>query len=265
MICFSNAKINLGLNVLERRKDGFHNIQSVFYPVPFSDLLEIKPNKKFEFTTTGIQVPLKNNLCEQAFSLLQAKFNIENVKIHLHKKIPVGAGLGGGSSNAAYTLIMLNDIFKLNLTYKKLQSFGLKIGSDCAFFIENKPVFVEGRGEKMNKIDLELKGKYLVIANPNIHISTKWAYHNLVIGKKKSNLKHMTNNVNLWQNFIYNDFEKLVFPEYPEVCKLKNDLIKSGAEFALMTGSGSSVYAFFDEQIKLDHSVTSFVCWAGFI
>lgn len=265
MICFSNAKINLGLNVLDRREDGFHNIESVFYPIPFSDLLEIKLNKEFVFTTTGIQVPLKNNLCEQAFRLLQDKFNIENVKIHLHKNIPVGAGLGGGSSNAAYTLIMLNDIFKLNLTHKELQFLGLKIGSDCAFFIENKPVFIEGRGEKMNKIDLDLKGKYLTILNPNIHISTKWAYQNLVIGKKKSNLKLMTNNVNLWKSFVYNDFENLVFSEYSEVSKLKHDLIKLGAEFALMTGSGSSVYAFFDKQIKLNSPVSSFVCWSGFV
>jgi len=265
MIRFSNAKINLGLNIINRREDGFHNIESVFYPIPFYDLLEIKPNKIFSFTTSGIKVPLENNLCEQAFRLLKDKFNIENVKIHLHKKIPIGAGLGGGSSNAAYTLMMLNHIFKLNLTYEDLKFFGLKIGSDCPFFIKNKPVFVEGRGEKMNKIDLDLKGKYLVIANPNIHISTRWAYQNLVINKEKGDLRLINDEVDLWENFVYNHFEKLIFNEYPEVLKLKHNLIRLGADFALMTGSGSSVYAFFKKEIKLDNSLRSFICWAGFV
>ncbi|MDP7430628.1 MAG: 4-(cytidine 5'-diphospho)-2-C-methyl-D-erythritol kinase, partial [Flavobacteriales bacterium] len=157
MILFPHAKINIGLNILGKREDGYHNISSVFYPVSScADILEITEKEHFLFESSGVDIPKEENLCEKAFSLLRKDFSFPNVHIHLHKQIPIGAGLGGGSADAAFTLKGLNELFELEISSKKLEKYALQLGADCPFFIDDRPALVEGIGEKLSHIDLDL-------------------------------------------------------------------------------------------------------------
>lgn len=256
MISFPTSKINLGLQIVSKRADGYHNINSIFYPIPIFDILEINHSEQLNFNSTGLEINgnTDNNLIIKAYFLLKERFNIGPVNIHLHKQIPMGAGLGGGSADAAFALNMFNDLFNLKLTKVELEGISLKIGSDCPFFIENKPKYVQGRGDTLSKHDLNLKGKYLKIINPGIHISTKEAY---------SAIQPMVLNFNLseisiqekahWKETIVNDFERPISDAYSIIGKIKRDLYKEGAFYASMSGTGSTVYGLFDIKPNLSN------------
>ena len=196
MIVFSNAKINIGLNIIEKRKDGFHNLESIFYPVlDLYDVLEVVKNSEnqLEFTSSGIAIPgdSNDNLCVKAYYLLQKDYPISFVKIHLHKVIPIGAGLGGGSSDAAFMLKALNELFELNLTTNQLINYARKLGSDCAFFIKNKPVYAYHKGDEFEEVALDLSPYVIKIEYPNIHIGTAEAYNGVTPKKSTTNLKEL--------------------------------------------------------------------------
>lgn len=257
MICFPNAKINLGLNIVEKRQDGFHNLESCFYPVQWSDVLEILPAEKLLFESTGIPIPNngKDNLCVQAYKLLQADFDLPPVHIHLHKIIPVGAGLGGGSADAAFTIKTLNGLFDLQLDVAAMQSYARKLGSDCAFFIENKPKYCFDKGDQFAGIDINLQGKFIVLVYPNQHVSTGEAYAGIQPALADTELKTvLLQNVEDWQTGVKNDFEPQIFAKYPEIESIKTKLYEQGALYASMTGSGSTVFGIFDQMITPDFS-----------
>lgn len=254
MIAFPNAKINIGLNIVEKRQDGFHNIESVFYPIfDVIDVLEIIPlnkNEPTQFSSSGIPIPgnANTNLCLKAYYLLKEAFNIQPVAIHLHKLIPIGAGLGGGSSDAAFTLKLLNTIFNLNLSNQKLIFFAKQLGSDCAFFIENKPVFAFGKGDEFERVALNLSNYKIKIEYPNIHIGTAEAYSGITPKKAAFNLKNIDNlSIDLWKENIKNDFEDSILNAHQPIAGLKKSFYKQGAIYASMTGSGSSVYGIFEK------------------
>lgn len=252
MIVFPNAKINVGLNVVEKRTDGFHNIESIFYPVwQLTDVLEVvkQEGDVVEFSSSGIDIPRKEeelNLCEKAYYLIKNDFNISGVKIHLHKVIPIGAGLGGGSADAAFTLKVLNDLFELNLTDEKLIEYAQKLGSDCAFFIKNKPVYAYNKGDEFDELELDLSTYEIKIEYPDIHISTAEAYAGIEAKPSNQNIKELiAQPIEMWKNNLNNDFEQSVFPNHPNIEKLKAKMYQDGAKFASMTGSGSAVFGIF--------------------
>lgn len=253
MVVFPNAKINIGLNILSKRDDGYHDIESCFYPIPFCDVLEIVPSDNLGFTSTGIEIPgdADSNLCLKAYQLLKEDFDMPPVKIHLHKVIPIGAGLGGGSADATFTLKALNQMFKLNLTDDKLEKYASQLGSDCPFFVQNKPVIAKGTGNIFEPIDINLKGMYLQLIYPDIHISTKQAYAGVVPNDDDQNLSiDLGKNISDWKTTIKNDFETSVFNQFSEVEKVKNDFYQYGALYASMTGSGSAVFGIFEKEIN---------------
>ena len=247
MIVYPNAKINLGLNILKKREDGYHDISSVLYPVmECVDILEIIKSERFEFTRSGIEISDGENLCEKAWKLLDTDFGIGNVKIHLHKQIAIGAGLGGGSADASFTLKSLNELFDLNLNNKELEKYALRLGADCPFFIDNTPKLVEGIGEKMTSIDLDLSECNIRLINPEIHISTKEAYSEVVPKTPKKSIEKLIKlDVKEWKNKLKNDFEDSVFAKYPQLEKIKEDLYNEGDVYASMTGSGSVIFGVF--------------------
>ncbi|MBZ5856446.1 4-(cytidine 5'-diphospho)-2-C-methyl-D-erythritol kinase [Flavihumibacter profundi] len=251
MIVFPNAKINLGLQVTEKRPDGYHNIASVFYPLGLTDILEALPAEAFSFTASGLPIDATpdKNLCCKAWELLKKDFSLPPVAMYLHKIIPMGAGLGGGSSDGAYTLILLNQLFRLNLGEQQLVNYALQLGSDCPFFIINQPVIAKGRGEIMEKIDLpQLKGKKVLLVNPGLHINTGWAFSQI---KPRENPESLAALCQLplaaWKGKIQNDFEPGVFHHYPQLQQIKEQLYKCGAVYASMTGTGSTIYGIFDQ------------------
>ena len=264
MIAFPNAKINIGLNIIEKRNDGFHNLESVFFPSKLTDVLEItKQTKgKTQFKNTGLIIdsPSDTNSCIRAYNLLRNDFDISAVKIHLHKLIPFGGGLGGGSADASFTLIILNKLFKLNISNDKLLQYAEKLGSDCPFFIHNSVCYASGKGEILEEIKLDLKGLYLSIINPGFQIGTKEAYASINPQKHKIDLKEIIQNpIKDWKNFIKNDFEKNAFELYPKLEDIKKSLYKNGALYASMSGSGSSIYGFFDTKPDLSEYNNCFI------
>ncbi len=271
MILFPNAKINLGLNVVEKRVDGFHNIESIFLPIEINDALEVILNSAsfndFEFTSSGIlinEIPT-NNLCYKAYHLLKSQFNIPPVKMHLHKAIPIGAGLGGGSADAAFTLKLLNDLFSLNLSENQLLNFAVKLGSDCSFFIKNKPCYASSRGEILREIEFIFSDYEVLIVNPAIHISTAWAFSKIIPSKPKNNILQIIKSpINTWRNEILNDFEEIVFNEYNEISNIKDTLYTNNAIYASLTGTGSTVFGLFEKGTKnlpLNFPSNYFVSW----
>lgn len=248
-INFPNVKINIGLNIVAKRCDGYHDLQTVFYPVNFTDSLEIMPSEKFIFQNYGIKIDceIEKNLCYKAYKLLQQDFNLPAVKFVLYKHVPYGSGLGGGSSDAAFTIKMLNDMFCLNLNDQQMIEYAGTLGADCAFFIKNKPVFAEGRGEIFTDIELSLKGKFLVLILPNIIVNTALAYSHCSPLKPDFNLADSIKlPISEWKNCIKNDFETTVFYEFPVLLEIKNYLYEKGAIFSQMSGSGSTIYGIFD-------------------
>ncbi len=249
MIVYPNAKINLGLNVLRKREDGYHDISSVFYPVKECvDILEIIKSERFEFTRSGIEISDGENLCEKAWKLLDTDFGIGNVKIHLHKQIPIGAGLGGGSADASFTLKYLTELFDLNLNNKELEKYALRLGADCPFFIDNTPKLVEGIGEKMTSIDLDLSNYEIRLVNPDIHISTKEAYSGIV---PKTPVLSVEKIIELpiieWKGKLKNDFEESIFEKHQQLEGIKDELYKQGSIYSSMSGSGSIVFGIFEK------------------
>lgn len=255
MITFPNAKINIGLQVTEKRNDGYHNLQSVFYPIMFCDGLEIISSKtvenKFTFYGKTIDGNITDNLIFKALNLISKKKT--GYHIFLKKVIPMGGGLGGGSANAAFTLKMINEIENLNLPESELFNLAMQLGSDCGFFIKNQPSFVQGRGELVSQIDLNLKGKWLLLVLPNFSVSTKMAFSKIVPKKPKFNLNQLpTTPINQWRNLVFNDFEQAVFENYPDLANIKNTLYKAGALFAQMSGTGSTIFGIFNEKAEVN-------------
>ncbi|MBN2262347.1 MAG: 4-(cytidine 5'-diphospho)-2-C-methyl-D-erythritol kinase [Prolixibacteraceae bacterium] len=250
MILFPNAKINIGLEVLFKRNDGYHELETVFYPIGLSDILEINPSTAFNFTQTGIDFGgcANDNIVVKAYHLLQQKHALPNVSIHLHKQIPVGAGLGGGSSDAAFTLKGLNELFALKLSTEKLEEYAAQLGSDCPFFIKNCPALALGRGENLTPINLNIEKYDLVLVKPPISVTTAEAYANIApFIPEKSLVETIILPVNEWKGNIENRFEKTVFAAHPEIQKIKTSLYDLGAVYAAMSGSGSAVFALFDK------------------
>jgi 4-diphosphocytidyl-2-C-methyl-D-erythritol kinase len=270
MLVFPNAKINIGLNITEKRPDGFHHIESVFYPVGLSDALEaVRDDAKegITFSHSGISIPGNNeeNLCVKAYRLVSKDYPLPAVKAHLHKVIPIGAGLGGGSSDAAFFIKLLNDHFELGLAWGELHHYAKQLGSDCSFFITNKPVMVEGRGDAYERIDLDLSGYHIVIVHPNIHIGTAEAYAGVKPKKAGYDLEATVLNTPIeeWRNIIHNDFEDSVFLKHPEIKRIKEKLYDHGALYASMSGSGSSVYGIFREKPGLEKEFAGCFVWEG--
>ncbi len=255
MVVFPNIKVNLGLNIVSKRNDGYHNLESVFLPIPWTDILEITPSKETTIITTGrtIEGNTNNNLCAKAIRLMERNFDVPNLRLHLHKILPSGAGLGGGSSDGAHTLLLINSLFALNASEEQLIQMAAELGADCPFFIKNKPQYVTGIGEIMEDIAVDLKGKYMAIVFPEILVSTAIAFQGISPRPAKYNTKDILANTSIeqWKEYICNDFEAPVFKTHPIIKEVKSTLYKKGALFASMSGTGSAVYGIFSEKPDL--------------
>jgi 4-diphosphocytidyl-2-C-methyl-D-erythritol kinase len=267
MVVFPACKINLGLNVIRKRDDGYHDIETCFYPVPLTDILEIIPSESTEFTTSGNIIPGKpeENLCLKAYYLLSQEFSLAPVRIHLHKIIPTGAGLGGGSSDAAQTLRLLSQMFALNLTDNELSAFASQLGSDCSFFIHDRPMIGSRRGEILAPSSVRLAGKFMVLLHPGLHVSTAEAYSGVVPGEPPLPVETIVSgSVEKWRKLLQNDFELTVFSRFPLISNLKDELYQLGAVYASMSGSGSAVFGIFDQEVSTENTpVHSYVIWKG--
>jgi 4-diphosphocytidyl-2-C-methyl-D-erythritol kinase len=268
MIVFPKAKINLGLRITRKRPDGYHDIETVFYPVSFNDALEFivtgEHLHKDILTVTGINTGSnpEDNLVIKALRKLREEYSFPFLKVHLHKVIPVGAGLGGGSSNAAFILKAVNRFFDLSIDDIKLKAIALELGSDCPFFIDNVPAFASGRGELLVPVRPVLSGYYIIILNPGVGINTREAYQNCFPGEPSESLLLLTKrSVKKWKELIINDFEEYAFKKYPLIGEIKNELYNSGALFSSMSGSGSSVYGIFSEKPEIPVRFKDFVIW----
>ena len=268
MVSFPPCKINLGLSVLSKRADGYHNLETCFYPLPWHDVLEVIPAATFLFTSTGNDIAGEqdDNLCVKAYRLLKEEFKLDPVNIHLHKIIPSGAGLGGGSSDAAYTLRLLNDIFSLNLNRYSLMEYAARLGSDCAFFIQDGPMFGTGRGEILKEIPLSLNDKFFVIVKPDIHVSTADAFANITPKAATPPIADVVLNypITKWKELLKNDFEESVFKKYGDIKLIKEKLYSKGATYATMSGSGSAVVGIFEREVKISDQFPGATVWCGF-
>lgn len=251
MIVFPNCKINLGLHIIRKRTDGFHDLQTIFYPVFLQDALEVVTSEETSFSISGLNIDSPGkNICEKAFDLLKRDYTqLPPVHVHLHKAIPIGAGLGGGSSDGAFMLSLLNKKYNLQLSYQQLIDYALQLGSDCPFFIKNKPCIATGRGEQMQEIDLDLSPYKIVIVNPGIHINTGWAFSILQPNEPQKGLENVIRQpIETWREELKNDFEEPVFAQHPEIKNIKEELYYKGAIYASMSGSGSTVYGLFKKE-----------------
>lgn len=268
MIGFPNCKINLGLRVKYKRDDGFHEIETVMYPLQLKETLEIVPSDKDQvgFTSSGLAIPEngKMNLCEQAYALMLKKYKMPNVNIHLHKKIPVGAGLGGGSADAAFTFLILKRLFNLPVNNEEMHHFSSKLGSDISFFLKNQPAVARGKGDQLSSCDVILSGKHLVLVVDPIHISTAEAYSGIKITNRKvpGPEEVISQPIETWRALMVNDFEPHIFAKYPVLKNIKEKLYTLGASYASMTGSGSAVYGIFSTPPNINtkkHFPNSFI------
>jgi 4-diphosphocytidyl-2-C-methyl-D-erythritol kinase len=257
MITFPNAKINLGLNITEKRPDGYHNLETVFYPIPLEDALEVSiatnGNNKFTLHQSGIVTGGRpeDNLVVKAYLMLDEKFDLPPVDIHLYKHIPSGAGLGGGSADAAFMLKLLNDMFSLGLSIEALEGYASGLGADCAFFIRNRATFAEGTGNIFSPVSLSLEEYQLVVVKPDVFVSTQAAFATIKPRKPAHSLREtITRPVTEWKELMVNDFEASVFPRYPEIGEIKERLYLQGAVYASMSGSGSCVFGVFDRGVN---------------
>jgi 4-diphosphocytidyl-2-C-methyl-D-erythritol kinase len=254
MITFPNAKINIGLNITERRPDGYHNLETVFYPIKINDALEIIESDKLSFQSSGIEIPgrVEDNLCVQGYHLLKKDYDIPPVTIHLHKHIPIGAGLGGGSADAAFFIKLVNEKFELGMSIAQMQDYARVLGADCAFFIENKPVFAFEKGDEFESIRLDLSAYKIVLVMPPVQVSTAEAYRGVKPAPVKESLIELINlPINQWKKHIKNDFEESIFKNHVEIRGVKAALYEAGALYASMSGSGSSVFGIFETQPDL--------------
>jgi 4-diphosphocytidyl-2-C-methyl-D-erythritol kinase len=269
MVSFPPCKINLGLRVLRKRADGYHDLDTCFYPLPFTDILEVIPSKKVEFTMSGLSIPGdgKDNLCLRAYHLMQEKYKVGPVKLHLHKIIPTGAGLGGGSADAAHTLRLLNIVFNLGLSQEQLAGHAAGLGSDCSFFIYDVPMIGSGRGEILTPSTATLAGKYLVLLNPSIHVSTAEAYAGIVPSTLARSVSAvLADDIDKWKSDLKNNFEASVFVRHPMIRSIKERLYTYGARYAAMSGSGSSVFGIFDNPVDIpDQRIAAMTIWKGLL
>ncbi len=255
MVSFPNAKINIGLNIIGKRTDGFHNLETIFFPIAVKDAVEIVENQNalndVIFSSTGNNLNLRDddNLCVKAYRLLKKDYpQIPSIKIHLHKNIPMGAGMGGGSADSSAILSLLNKKFELNISTDKLLDYALQLGSDCPFFIINKPCFATGRGEVLSEINVDLSAYKIMIVHPGIHVNTGEAFARLntnnfsAAGELKQQIKL---DIHLWRDVIKNDFEVPVFKQHPTIKEIKEKFYNDGAIYSAMSGSGSTVFGIF--------------------
>lgn len=269
MLTFPNAKINLGLRITEKRPDRFHNLQSCFYPVGWTDALEIIPARSGSFGSSGLPIPVgpgpvSRNLCEKAYDCLAADFDLPPVQMHLRKIIPIGAGLGGGSADAAFALKLLNEQFGLGLSTPQLEAYARPLGSDCAFFIQNRPLYCVEKGDVFDEISLDLTGYYILLVYPNLAISTAEAYAGVVPRQPAVSLRdQLAAPVASWRTTVHNDFEDSLFPRYPVLAQIKATLYELGAVYASMSGSGSTLYGIFDALVIVPNQFQSYNVWQG--
>jgi 4-diphosphocytidyl-2-C-methyl-D-erythritol kinase len=255
MIAFPNCKINIGLYVTEKRSDGYHNLETCFLPLPWHDVLEVLPSNKMSMEFSGIPIPSNggDNLVLKAYELLKKDHDLPPVAIYLHKCIPMGAGLGGGSSDASAMLLLLNMMFDLNISLELLEKYALNLGSDCPIFIKNQPTIAYGRGEIFENISLKLVGKYIAVTHPRIHISTAGAFKSMNPRLPNERLRDKIQRPMVeWKETIGNDFEEYAFSSHPEIGAIKEEMYKAGALYASLSGSGSAVYGIFDNKPELD-------------
>jgi 4-diphosphocytidyl-2-C-methyl-D-erythritol kinase len=254
MLAFANAKINLGLHITEKRPDGYHNLETVFYPVRICDVVELTDAGQTSCEVKGIDVPgnAQDNICLKTFHALQQDFALPPQRITLLKNIPVGAGLGGGSSDAAFLIKLVNDKFGLGLSVSEMEDYARPMGADCAFFIQNKPVYAFGKGDQFAALDIDLSNYYLVLVKPPIHVSTADAYRGITPSIPSTSLKDLIHlPLENWKTGLKNDFEGPVFMKYPETEQIKTRLYEAGAAYAAMSGSGSSVFGIFRSAVRL--------------
>ena len=257
MIVFPNAKINLGLNILRKRIDGYHDLQSIFLPIEIKDALEVVRDDTitdYHFSNTGLRIdaPADKNLVIKAFKILRNDFGLPPVKIHLHKIIPFGAGLGGGSADASFMLKLLNTMFELNLSNKELKNYAKQIGADCSFFINNKPSFATEKGDILEHITVNLNKYQIIVAKPKINLNTKKIFSYITPNESVVDLReHIKKPISEWKKCFFNDFEEVVFSRHPEIKEIKLNLYKIGAVYAAMSGSGSAVYGIFEPDFDL--------------
>ena len=272
MITFPNAKINLGLDIVEKRSDGYHNLETVFYPIPLCDILEITtatepdaPEYTFKMYNAVFEGSDESNLVIKAYKALSADHKLPKVDISLYKHIPTGAGLGGGSADAAFALKMLNDIAGLGLTAEQLRGYASRIGADCAFFIDNTPAYATGIGDILSPTPCSISGYHLVLVKPDIHVSTKDAYALVTPQKPEQPLTEIAKRpINEWKGAMKNDFEKSIFAKHPAMAKVKEQLYEMGAVYASMSGSGSSFFGIFSEEQNIEEIKKLFpgmFCW----
>jgi 4-diphosphocytidyl-2-C-methyl-D-erythritol kinase len=249
MILFPNAKINIGLNITERRQDGYHNLETIFYPIAIKDALEVVVSDELTFSSSGLDIPgrVEDNLCLKGYHMLKKDFDLPPVSIHLHKNIPIGAGLGGGSADAAFFIRLMNEQFNLCLSVDEMTDYARRLGADCAFFIENKPVFAFERGDEFETIKLDLSAYKIVLVMPDIHISTSEAFSGIKPTPVKDSLLELISEpITEWKKHIKNDFETSIFKNHIEIRGVKAALYEAGAIYASMSGSGASVFGIFD-------------------
>lgn len=256
MITFPNSKINLGLNIVEKRPDGYHNLETIFYPIDLQDALEVGTlencSQDYTLHVTGdpIDGTPEDNLVVKAYKLLKADYNLPAVCIYMYKHIPSGAGLGGGSSDAAFMIKLLNEKYHLNLTVSQMEKYASELGADCAFFIRNEPVFATGVGNVFEPVHISLKGYYILLVKPEIFVSTCDAYSMVIPVRPDYSLKEIiTQPIDTWKENMVNDFEVSVFKKYPAIHNIKKKLYELGAVYAAMSGSGSCVYGIFHKQV----------------
>ena len=257
MITFPFCKINLGLHIVSKRADGFHNIETVFYPMKtITDVLEIIPSERFDFQCYGQPIAGEeaDNLVVKAYNLMRQRYHLPPVSIHLLKNIPMGAGLGGGSSDAAAALVLLNNLFHLHLDNETLKTFAATLGSDCSFFIDGTPAFACGRGENLTPCDCsQLEDKQIVVVRPDIHISTAEAYAHCEPSQPEISLPEIIQQpISTWKSLLKNDFEKTLFPLHPRLAEIKEMLYQKGALYASLSGSGSALFGVFEKGDKVN-------------
>ena len=263
MITFPNCKINLGLHILARRTDGYHDLETAFIPITFEDCLEIqRSTSDSSLVVSGLPIdgPVEENLCWKAYQLLKQQFSLPPIDIRLHKEIPSGSGLGGGSSDAAFCLKLLNQKFNLQLDQQRLMQLASTLGSDCAFFIVNSPCIGKGKGEQLSPLECsQLNNLFGLLVLPGIHISSRWAFQQIVPQSSRTGIqKILEEPVQTWRNQLVNDFEKAVFPIHPRLNQIKDQLYQAGAMYASMSGSGSAIYGLFEKlpEITFDATVS---------
>lgn len=256
MVVFPNAKINIGLHILGKRTDGFHELQSLFYPVAIKDVLEAIPNNKNEiiFSQSGLPIggDINSNLCVKTYQLIRSKYtSLPGLTVHLHKNIPMGAGLGGGSADGSFMVQLINSLFDLKMSLDEQLSIAAQLGSDCPFFIYNRPCLVRGRGEVIEPLEVDLKAYHIFLINPGIHINTGWAFQSLQhYSQPFSPQLLLTTPLDSWKDILLNDFESAVFTAHPTIAQIKEQLYEKGAVYASLSGSGSTMYGIFPRHLQ---------------